>query len=82
VRRLLFEANGPSSPILVTIMIEALCSSETSVLTRATRSNIPEDGIIHLCASTACYGDGLTFLYVSTKVDTKFRRKVAVDKSV
>jgi hypothetical protein len=37
----------PTSRILFTPMMEAIPSSETSVLTRATWWHIPEDGILH-----------------------------------
>jgi hypothetical protein len=59
VRRLLVTANVPSSPIPVTLMMEAVRSSELSVLTRVTLRNSPEDDIRHLTgvfAITCCRG--------------------------
>jgi hypothetical protein len=48
VLRLLVTANVLSSPVLVSLIIEAIRSSETSVLTGVRRRNNPEDGILFI----------------------------------
>jgi hypothetical protein len=59
LRRLLVTAIVfPSYPILVTLMMEALSSSETLVLTRATRRNNQEDDIL--------YNLELSFVHISS----------------
>jgi hypothetical protein len=48
VFHLLITANVVhSSPILVTLLMEVIGSSETSVLTETILRNIPENGILH-----------------------------------
>jgi hypothetical protein len=47
--QLLVTANAvPSFLIFIALVMEAIRSSRTSVLTRATLCNIPEDGIFQL----------------------------------
>jgi hypothetical protein len=51
VLRLLVTANvGPSPPILVILMMEAICSSEMLLLTTATWHIIPKDGFFVVTA--------------------------------
>jgi hypothetical protein len=48
LRRLLVTASVvPSSLIFVTLLMEAIRFSETSIITRTTLYHIPEDGILH-----------------------------------
>jgi hypothetical protein len=56
VLQFLVTANVLSSQILVTVMMEAIPSSEASVPTRATRRNIPENDIL------------LNFIYSRTRL--------------
>jgi hypothetical protein len=68
VLRLLVTARVlPSSPILVTLMKEALSSSETSVLTRATRRNIEEYTIHHSHRSENLKSYNTSYVFSSTE---------------
>jgi hypothetical protein len=70
--RLLVTANVPGSPILVTLMMETMHSSETAVLTIATRRNIPEDGILQRMWLYILPAD-LVLCFITTEVVLNFK---------
>jgi hypothetical protein len=66
----------PSSPILVILIMEAICSFENSAATTATRCNIPEDGILRSHRTENLKFYKLTFLqmeaYIYIRVNKNF----------
>jgi hypothetical protein len=57
-------------PIIVTLMMEELRSSESSVLTRATRRHIPEDGILQGCLCFPFYHIQIPEINLLKSLDT------------
>jgi hypothetical protein len=73
-----------SNRVISTLMMEALSTSETSILTRATRRNIPENGILHTSYSSPQIHDqhpwfcgALYFTCRSTAVNDVCRQQMA-----
>jgi hypothetical protein len=78
LRRLLFIANVVSSPILVTLMMEALRFSERSVCTRTTRRKIPKDWIPHSHRREYLTNVTWSISFVPKAVMTRARARVCV----
>jgi hypothetical protein len=72
VRQLLVTGNVvPGSPIIVTLMMEALSSTESSVLTRTTRRNIQEDAILRSHCRENLKSYNFTLLFVEAHRDER-----------